>query len=178
MFRSRAERKVEKAGFEIAYKKPYDHSLRESGLDWPSRAESMIGLRRMTNIQECIARIIADDVPGDPDPPGHRIDRDRQERAHVGYGDARVDVAVGGDPVGLFGHVGVGLAQLPVDGDGFLGGREGLLRSAHRKQELVLYDFLARLCLHRAVEVGLLAFRHVVRPGGSHELVDERVELA
>ena len=56
---------AQKAGFEIAYKKPYDHALRESGLDWPSRAESMIGLRRMTNIQECIEQIIADDVPGD-----------------------------------------------------------------------------------------------------------------
>jgi len=56
---------AQKAGFEIAYKKPYDHSLRESGLDWPSRAESMIGLKRMTNIQECIARIIEDEVPGD-----------------------------------------------------------------------------------------------------------------
>jgi O-methyltransferase len=56
---------AQKAGFEIAYKKPYDHSLRESGLDWPSRAESMIGLKRMSNIQECIAQIVADDVPGD-----------------------------------------------------------------------------------------------------------------
>jgi O-methyltransferase len=55
----------QRAGFEIAYKKPYDPSLRESGLDWPARAESMIGLRRMTNIQECIARIVADGVPGD-----------------------------------------------------------------------------------------------------------------
>jgi O-methyltransferase len=51
--------------FEIAYKKPYDAELRENGLDWPSRAESMIGLRRMTNIQECIAAIIRDDVAGD-----------------------------------------------------------------------------------------------------------------
>ena len=25
----------------------------------------MIGLRRMTNIQECIAQIVADEVPGD-----------------------------------------------------------------------------------------------------------------
>jgi O-methyltransferase len=56
---------AQRAGFEIAYKKPYDHALRESGLDWPSRAESMIGLKRMTNIQECIAQIVADDVPGD-----------------------------------------------------------------------------------------------------------------
>jgi O-methyltransferase len=56
---------AQKAGFEIAYKKPYDHALRESGLDWPSRAESMIGLKRMSNIQDCIAAIIKDDVPGD-----------------------------------------------------------------------------------------------------------------
>ena len=56
---------AQKANIEIAVKKPYDHSLRESGLDWPSRAESMIGLRRMTNIQDCIAQIVADDVPGD-----------------------------------------------------------------------------------------------------------------
>ena len=56
---------AQKANIEIAVKKPYDHTRRESGLDWPSRAESMIGLRRMTNIQECIAQIVADDVPGD-----------------------------------------------------------------------------------------------------------------
>jgi O-methyltransferase len=54
-----------RANLEIAVKKPYDATLRESGLDWPSRAESMIGLRRMTNIQDCVARIVADDVPGD-----------------------------------------------------------------------------------------------------------------
>ncbi len=54
-----------KLDLEIAYKKPYDAEARESGLDWPARAESMIGLKRMTNIQESIAAIIADDVPGD-----------------------------------------------------------------------------------------------------------------
>ncbi len=54
-----------KLDLEIAYKKPYDAAARESGLDWPSRAESMIGLKRMTNIQECIASIMEDGVPGD-----------------------------------------------------------------------------------------------------------------
>lgn len=54
-----------RVGVEIAMKKPYDAEMRERGLDWPSRAESMIGLRRMTNIQECIEAIVADDVPGD-----------------------------------------------------------------------------------------------------------------
>ncbi|WP_343996931.1 TylF/MycF family methyltransferase [Nocardioides dubius] len=50
---------------EIAYKRPYDAQRRENGLDWPSRAESMIGLRRMDNIQHCVETVIADDVPGD-----------------------------------------------------------------------------------------------------------------
>ena len=52
-------------GFEIAYKKPYDPQLRANGRDWPARADSMIGLRRMDNIQQCIETVIADDVPGD-----------------------------------------------------------------------------------------------------------------
>lgn len=54
-----------KFDIEIAIKKPYDEEHRQVGLDWPSRAESMIGLRRMTNIEECVAQIVADDVPGD-----------------------------------------------------------------------------------------------------------------
>jgi O-methyltransferase len=56
---------VGRFGLEIAYKRPYDAKQREQGQDWPSRAESMIGLKRMDNIQECIATIIAEDVPGD-----------------------------------------------------------------------------------------------------------------
>ena len=50
---------------EIAYKKAYDPKLREIGMDWPSRAESMIGLRRMDNIQYCVETVVADGVPGD-----------------------------------------------------------------------------------------------------------------
>ena len=52
-------------GFELAYKKPYDPELRAIGRDWPARADSMIGLRRMDNIQHCIETVIRDDVPGD-----------------------------------------------------------------------------------------------------------------
>ena len=50
---------------EIVYKKPYDPTLREVGRDWPARAESMIGLRRMDNIQYCVQAVLTDDVPGD-----------------------------------------------------------------------------------------------------------------
>jgi O-methyltransferase len=52
-------------GFEIAYKKPYDATLREVGRDWPARADSMIGLRRMDNIRHCVETVIKDGVPGD-----------------------------------------------------------------------------------------------------------------
>ena len=52
-------------GFEIAYKKPYDPGLRAIGRDWPARADSMIGLARMENIQHCVETVIDEDVPGD-----------------------------------------------------------------------------------------------------------------
>jgi O-methyltransferase len=52
-------------GLELAYKKPYDPELRAIGRDWPSRADSMIGLARMDNIQRCIEVVIREDVPGD-----------------------------------------------------------------------------------------------------------------
>ena len=62
---SAAARLAGRFNLEIAYKKPYDPALRDLGRDWPSRAESMIGLARMYNLQECIASIIEDDIPGD-----------------------------------------------------------------------------------------------------------------
>jgi O-methyltransferase len=60
-----AGRLAQRFNLEIAYKRPYVAKQREQGQDWPSRAESMIGLRRMDNIEECIATIVADDVAGD-----------------------------------------------------------------------------------------------------------------
>lgn len=43
----------------------YDPEARASGLDRPGRAESMIGLRRMDNIQYCIEQVLEDQIPGD-----------------------------------------------------------------------------------------------------------------
>jgi len=56
---------VGRFGFEIAYKKPYDPALRAAGRDWPARADSMIGLRRMDNIQHCVETALRENVPGD-----------------------------------------------------------------------------------------------------------------
>lgn len=40
-------------------------SLREHGRDLPSHAHTMIGLRRLDNLQHCIETVLADDIPGD-----------------------------------------------------------------------------------------------------------------
>ena len=58
-------RAASRANVEIVYKKPYDPMLREVGRDWPARAESMIGLRRMENIQHCVQAVLDEAVPGD-----------------------------------------------------------------------------------------------------------------
>ncbi len=38
---------------------------RETGADWPRSAETMIGLKRLDNLHECIKAVIRDKVPGD-----------------------------------------------------------------------------------------------------------------
>jgi len=54
-----------KARLELVRKRPYDAMARETGRDWPARAESMAGLRRMANSRLCIETVLIDGVPGD-----------------------------------------------------------------------------------------------------------------
>jgi hypothetical protein len=50
----------------ILYTKiPYDQQAREEGSDWPILGYSMIGFRRMENIQFCVEDVIKNNVPGD-----------------------------------------------------------------------------------------------------------------
>ncbi|MEP6651209.1 MAG: TylF/MycF/NovP-related O-methyltransferase [Lapillicoccus sp.] len=51
-------------GYEIVKKVPYNAVLRERGHDWPARAETMIGLKRMANVRMAVESVIADGVPG------------------------------------------------------------------------------------------------------------------
>jgi len=44
---------------------PFSVERRTNGQDWPIEAETMVGLRRLDNIQHCVTTIIRDDVPGD-----------------------------------------------------------------------------------------------------------------
>ncbi|MCK0173979.1 MULTISPECIES: TylF/MycF family methyltransferase [Mycobacteriaceae] len=44
---------------------PFSENKRDLGLDWPAEAETMIGMKRLTSLQECVETVLADDVPGD-----------------------------------------------------------------------------------------------------------------
>jgi O-methyltransferase len=43
----------------------FDERVRAEGLDWPARAHTMIGLKRLANVRECVESVLADGVPGD-----------------------------------------------------------------------------------------------------------------
>jgi O-methyltransferase len=43
---------------------PVDSKLRSEGRDWPAEAETMIGMKRLDNLQVCIERILEDGVAG------------------------------------------------------------------------------------------------------------------
>jgi O-methyltransferase len=39
--------------------------VRAEGKDWPKFAQTMVGLKRLDNVHNCVARVVADGVPGD-----------------------------------------------------------------------------------------------------------------
>lgn len=44
---------------------PFDERNRTLGLDWPSSADTMIGMSRLTHLQRCVEAVLAEDIPGD-----------------------------------------------------------------------------------------------------------------
>ncbi|MEH1127926.1 TylF/MycF family methyltransferase [Micromonospora sp. CPCC 206061] len=56
---------LHRRGLELVRRFPFDAEAREHGRDWPPEAETMIGLRRLDNLEKCIADVLDRDVPGD-----------------------------------------------------------------------------------------------------------------
>ena len=56
---------LRRRGVELTRVVPFDPVARGEGRDWPSQAETMVGLRRLENLQACIAATLSDGVPGD-----------------------------------------------------------------------------------------------------------------
>jgi O-methyltransferase len=50
---------------EVVARVPVDPDTRAEGGDWPLEAESMVGLRRLDNLQFCIEDVVRRSVPGD-----------------------------------------------------------------------------------------------------------------
>lgn len=50
---------------ELVRRVGFDLAKRAVGKDWPSRAETMVGLARLQNVQDCIESVHVDGVPGD-----------------------------------------------------------------------------------------------------------------
>jgi O-methyltransferase len=44
---------------------PFDPEARADGREWPPEADTMIGLKRLENLQYCVTEVIRKDVPGD-----------------------------------------------------------------------------------------------------------------
>lgn len=63
--RSAILRLLEKRALMLVKRKPFDGSARDGGDDWPCFGYTMVGHRRLENIQECIETVLEDDVPGD-----------------------------------------------------------------------------------------------------------------
>ena len=49
----------------MGHKPNFDPYLRANGMDWPEKAHTMIGMKRLDNIQMCAENIIKENIPGD-----------------------------------------------------------------------------------------------------------------
>jgi O-methyltransferase len=50
---------------ELVKHNQFNPKLRKEGKDWPAKAETMIGLHRLDNIQKCMTDILSRDIQGD-----------------------------------------------------------------------------------------------------------------
>ena len=52
-------------GWKVYREAGVDLARRAEGLDWPADAETMIGLKRLNNLHDCIGDVLREGVPGD-----------------------------------------------------------------------------------------------------------------
>lgn len=56
---------LNKRGYKVFKVMPFDAKARENGTDWPSICYSMVGLKRLDNLQDCIEKVLQEGVSGD-----------------------------------------------------------------------------------------------------------------
>ena len=52
-------------GLELDRVRPFDPAVRDEGRDQPFDAETMVGRKRLDNLEHCVTTVVADGVPGD-----------------------------------------------------------------------------------------------------------------
>ncbi len=49
----------------LVRKRPFNKAARDLGKDWPAQALTMIGMKRLTSLQESVETVLAERIPGD-----------------------------------------------------------------------------------------------------------------
>ena len=63
--KSKVKQSIQRHLLGVTPRKPDSRAQRLDGRDWPSLAHSMIGTKRMDNLQFCVEDVLAKNVPGD-----------------------------------------------------------------------------------------------------------------
>ncbi|MDG4786339.1 TylF/MycF/NovP-related O-methyltransferase [Micromonospora sp. WMMD1102] len=61
----RGQRLLHRRGLELVSRFTFDADARANGRDWPPDAETMVGLRRLDNVEHCVLDVLRQRVPGD-----------------------------------------------------------------------------------------------------------------
>ena len=56
---------LSKRGIKMVREMEFDRQARKEGRDWPLKADTMIGLQRLDNLQQCLEDVIRNNIPGD-----------------------------------------------------------------------------------------------------------------
>jgi Macrocin-O-methyltransferase (TylF) len=65
LFRKAEATYMQKRGLLLVRPKPYDAAARNEGMDWPMIGYTMIGEKRLDNLQMCVEEVLKRGVPGD-----------------------------------------------------------------------------------------------------------------
>ncbi len=56
---------LKKRGLVLGVDRNYSRKEREGGEVWPGLADTMVGMKRLDNLEMCVRKVISDDIPGD-----------------------------------------------------------------------------------------------------------------
>lgn len=58
-------RRIRKSSMLVVQTAPFDANVRSEGADWPLIGYTMVGQRRLDNVQACVEEVLKNEIPGD-----------------------------------------------------------------------------------------------------------------